>query len=186
MKTTRQIELAIQIVLVAFAEKIRIGKVSIPSATHSIRVGLTLLVRGYAMDVCLGGFFHDLLEDTLMGASYIKSLFGERVDYLMQACTIDPKLGDTPEGEQELFDRVVGMAKEGDLDPLRIKCEDSLDNLRSNNCLKREWQLSALERGKRWADAACRYFPDEILAHELKDMVAREGKRIFPPLTGCI
>ena len=183
MKTTRQIELAIQIVLVAFAEKIRIGKISIPAATHSIRVGLSLLARGYPMEVCLGGFFHDLLEDTLFGASYIMNLFGARVDYLMRACTLDPKLGDTPEGEQELFDRVEGMAKAGDLDPLRIKCEDSLDNLRTNNCLKREWQLSAVEKGKRWVNAAGRYFPTESLTHELNDMVAREEKRILALVT---
>ncbi len=184
MKTPRQVELAIQIVLVAFAEKMRIGKVSIPTATHSLRVGLALISYGYPIEVCLGGFFHDILEDTLMRETYVKGLFGDRVDFLMRACTIDPKLGDTPEGEQELYDRIVSMARAGDLDPLRIKCGDSLDNLRTNNCLKREWQVAALERGKKWVNAAYDHFPAENLAHELNDMVKREEKRIFAPVVG--
>lgn len=178
MKTPVLIELAIQTVLVAFAGKIRSGPGSFPTATHSLRVGLALMAYGYPVDVCLGGFFHDLEEDIKNLKAFILEKFGARAHFLMMACTLDPTLEEEGPGEDELYQRVVNFAEGGDLDPLRIKCTDSLDNLRTNVCLKLEYQKHALFKAKRWHAAALRYLPSEMLASDLGHMVEWESRRM--------
>lgn len=178
MKTPRQIELAIQIVMLAFAEKIRIGKPSIPTATHSLRVGLSLIAQGCEIETCLGGFFHDIAEDTAVGEEYIRNLFGDRVHFLMMACTLDPRLEEDGPGENELHARAVSIAEAQDVHPLIIKCADSLDNLRTNSCLKEDWQRSALARGKRWHASAKRFIPEHPVTAELGFVIERENKRL--------
>lgn len=180
MKTPRQIELAMQIVIVAFAEKIRAGKISIPTSTHSLRVGLSLLAYGYPVETCIGGFVHDIEEDTTLGKEFIRGLFGDRVAFLMHACSLDPSIADEAQAENDLFERVVVLARiEGDLDPLRIKCADSLDNLRTNSALKLEWQRGAVGRGSWWHKAACQHLtPEEVLVGELGYIANRETQRL--------
>jgi (p)ppGpp synthase/HD superfamily hydrolase len=78
MKTPVLIELAIQTVMLAFAGEIRSGPLSIPSSTHSLRVGLSLMKWGYSIEICLGGFFHDIKEDTTFSEEFIKKKFGNR------------------------------------------------------------------------------------------------------------
>ncbi|MEK7641615.1 MAG: hypothetical protein AAB365_01320 [Patescibacteria group bacterium] len=178
MKTPVLIELAIQTVLVAFAGELRTGPFSLPSATHSLRVGLSLMKWGYEIDVCLGGFFHDVDEDTSLNREFIRNKFGDRAHFLMLACTLDPTLEEKGPGEDELYQRVIKYAEAGDLDPLRIKCADSFDNLGTNACLKPEWQEHAFKKGLNWHVAALRFFPTEALTRELGYLLQWEATRL--------
>jgi hypothetical protein len=96
----------------------------------------------------------------------------------MLACTLDPTLEEKGPGEDELYERVVRYAEGGDLDPLRIKCADSFDNLGTNVCLKPEYQRHALEKGRRWHSAALRFIPQESLTSEFGHLIEWETKRM--------
>lgn len=177
-KVPEKMGLMVQVVMTGFAGKIRIGRkgenFSIPSWSHSLRVMLVLQSYGYSPEVFLGGGAHDLDEDTCLTYDYVKNLFGERVAYLMKACSFIPELGDTHEGSDELFQRVIKIAEEGDFDPLRIKVADSFDNNRGINQLDADWASDSLARGFLWLEAAKRFIPEEAMVKDFKIMLERE------------
>lgn len=178
MNVPNTIEAMVQLVIAAFAEKTRIGPVPIPASSHSIRVMLSLLTRECLVETALAGGGHDLFEDTYITPVLVTHIFGQRVCDLVQACTIDPNLGDTPEGEEELYERNIKIAESGDCESLIIKCEDSLDNLKTNRYLKHEWQLSQYYRGARWLVAAERFSIPGDLQEDLNLILSREKNRL--------
>lgn len=178
MNVPAKINLAMQLVMMAFAEKIRIGKVSIPASTHSLRVGLSSIAYGCPIETVLGGFCHDLLEDTDVTEAEIYRLFGERVLQLTRSCTLDPALGDTEKGEDELLTRVALLAKDGDLQPLIIKTVDRLDNLRTNDTLKPAAQLKSIERSQRWLETGQQYLSGTRLVEDLRSALDWEKRRL--------
>lgn len=178
MKPVPKIERAIQLVMLAFADKKRIGPTSVPASTHSLRVGLALISYGYPIEVVLAGFCHDLLEDTDVTCAMIEHLFSPRVAYLTEACTLKPELGDTPPGEDELHSRVVGFAEVGDVEPLIVKCADSGDNLKTNAHLKPEWQVPAYYRGMQWLEAGEKFLPGAAVVEDLAVILGREKIRL--------
>lgn len=182
MNAPQKIETMTHLVVGAFASQTRIGPIPIPASTHSLRVGLSLLSYGYEIDLCLGGFGHDLLEDTEVTDRAIEKLFGERVAYLVRMCSIDPALGDTEEGERELFLRVYNLACKGDVGPIIIKCADSMDNLRTNAYLKPKWQVGLYEWGVIWHRHLCNFFRNAPIAEDFKSVLVRESKRLALPL----
>lgn len=149
MKTHKTIDLAMQAVHLAFAGQQRMGGQA-PAATHSLRVGLSLLAYGYSPETAVGGFFHDLLEDTNINKEYILETFGSDVLELVQCCTLDKtlKLKSVDEAEKELEYRVSQLAVVRKFrGPLRIKCADALDNLRTiEDLTSRERRQKMLER----------------------------------------
>lgn len=178
MNVPNTIENMVLLVIAAFAGKTRIGPVPIPASSHSIRVMFSLLTRECPVETALAGGGHDLFEDTFITPEHVTRIFGQRVCDLVQACTIDPKLGDTPEGEEELYERNIKIAESGDCESLMIKCEDSLDNLKTNRYLKPDWQVSQFRRGMRWAEAANRFDLPLDLELDLKSVLSREANRL--------
>ena len=177
MNVPAKINLAMQLVMTAFAEKIRIGNTSIPASTHSLRVGLSLITYDYLVEIVLGGFCHDLLEDTEVAPQMIKRMFGDRVLFLTEACTINPTDGKT-EGKRALYDRVVTLARDGEIGPLIIKCADCIDNLRTNYTLKAELQIGAYERGLKWLEAGNCHMESAWLVSDLKSTIKSEERRL--------
>lgn len=177
MKAERKIELAIQLVMTAFHGMVRVGPNRIPMGTHSLNVGLGLLRYGYPLETSLGGFGHDLPEDTEVTLAMIERLFNPTVRMLVAACTLNPGLPEQ-EAEDELFSRVTGMADAGEIRPLIIKCMDSQDNLRTNKDLKQEWQIGQFRRGMRWLGAAKKHFPNDELTKDLEIVLERERVRM--------
>ncbi len=178
MKNVQAIERAIQLVTVSFAGKIRTGPTSIPASTHSLRVGLSLITYGYSLETVIGGFCHDVVEDTEVTLEMVERLFNPRVRQLVDACSVDPKLEEQA-GEQDLNTRVVALAAAGDIEPLRIKCADCSDNLKTNKDLKKEFQVPSYESGCYRLAAAQRFFPNDVLTHDLAIIIEREKNRIF-------
>ncbi len=173
----KKIDLAMNLVMVAFDGIHRIGPQAIPASTHSLGVGLSLIRYGYPLEVCIGGFCHDLVEDTEVTLQMIEHHFGKRVAELVEACTFDPALGERA-GEKSLNERVFALAHAGDCEPLVIKCADCLDNLQTNYVLKPESQVLSYESACERRDAALRYLPDDQLAKDLCIVVAREKMRL--------
>lgn len=182
-RVPEKMSLMVQVVMAGFAGKIRIGRKgeasSIPSWTHSVRVMLILQSYGYDPETFLGGGAHDLKEDTCFTRDYISNVFGERVAFLMCSCSLNPRLGDTCEGENELYARVIRLAEVGDYDPLRIKIADSFDNNRNIHELNAEWAPDSLERGFLWLKAAERFIPEDAMVEDFRVMLNRE-KGLMP------
>jgi guanosine-3',5'-bis(diphosphate) 3'-pyrophosphohydrolase len=92
---------------------------------HSIRVGLSLQQVGYAHEVILGGFLHDVVEDTEASIKEVQIQFGPRVAELVEAMTYNQKLN-AQNQSRDSIDRCKQLGK----DALAIKAADLLDNLR--------------------------------------------------------
>lgn len=95
-----------------------------PVILHSIRVGNLLYDFGYAQDIVIAGFLHDVLEDSDVEFPEIKDKFGEQVALLVQANSFDKTITDKVGSYEELFDRCVKAEKEA----LVVKCADLYDN----------------------------------------------------------
>lgn len=175
-----RIEEAINLVMTAFKGKVRIGPFLVPASTHSISVGLILLKAGCTIETVLGGFCHDMDEDTDVKLLEIGHKFGPRVRKIVSVCTIDTELEKVYEVKAEmlLFEKVVMHTKNGDLEPLKVKCADSLDNLRTNRDLPMNWQIEALERGIRWLVAGKEYLGNFIVLEDFELVVNHEKRRL--------
>lgn len=179
MNVAQKVDLMTDIVRAGFAGIMRINTKSsprVPAWTHSIRVMLMLQSYGYHHEIFLGGGAHDLLEDTIITYEFLVRNFNKRVADLAAACTFKAELGDTAEGQEELFKRVVGYAEAGDKDPLRIKVADSMDNNRNISSLGAKWAPELLRRGFLWLHAAEQHIPREALVEDFRVLLNREKK----------
>ena len=96
-----------------------------PVILHSVRVGLSLLDRGYGLDVVVAGLFHDLLEDSGVSNEAIIEEFGDRVLTLVKANSFNPDIPSREERDRELIERCAAAGNEA----LVIKAADILDNM---------------------------------------------------------
>jgi GTP pyrophosphokinase len=175
-----RIEAGIHLTMEAFRGKVRIGPVPIPASTHSISVGISLLKAGCEVDTILGGFCHDMDEDTDVKIPRIIQDLGERVGDIVSVCTIDTELEKTnwDLAELRLYEQVIARADQGDMEPLKVKCADSLDNNRTSKDIPMKWQIPMLRYGIRWLEAGKKYLPGFILLEEFELVINRERKRL--------
>lgn len=169
---------AIDHLINAFGDKVRAGPDKVPSYTHPLRVGLALIQYGCKLEVILAGIHHDSTEDTKMSLTMINRLFNRRTSYLVEQCSHDPKLGDTPEGDRELLERVVALAAQGDTDPLLIKVVDRNDNLMTNENLKEVYQHRQYLGAKFLLEAGRKYLPGHRAVEVFAATVEYERKRL--------
>lgn len=93
---------------------------------HSIRVGLYLQQHGYAEEIVLAGFLHDILEDTPMTLKELQEAYGKDVARLVQANTHNMQLPRL-ERSRECLERCLQLGK----DALLVKAADTRDNLQA-------------------------------------------------------
>jgi (p)ppGpp synthase/HD superfamily hydrolase len=179
-KCDPRIEKAILLVLEAFEGKVRIGPTPTPASTHSLSVGISLLKSGCAIDTILAGFCHDMDEDTHIKIPQIVEILGERVGEIVTVCTIDTELEKSHWNlaELKLYEQVIDHARQGNLEPLMVKCADSMDNNRTSKDVPIDWQVPMLRYGIRWLEAGKVYIPDFVLLEEFELVINRERKRL--------
>lgn len=90
---------------------------------HSVRVGTRLWRDGYPIETVLGGFLHDVLEDTSVTREKLAEMFGPEVAGIVAANTKDMSVEKTSRG-QELIARCAAHSVEAAV----IKAADILDN----------------------------------------------------------
>lgn len=91
---------------------------------HSIRVGLYLQAQGYAEEIVLAGFLHDVIEDTPVSLNEVQVIFGEPVARLVAANTHNMELPRL-ERDRESLERCLQVGKPA----LLVKAADLRDNL---------------------------------------------------------
>jgi hypothetical protein len=64
------------------------------------------------------------------------------------------------------------------MEPLKVKCADSLDNNRTSKDIPMKWQIPMLRYGIRWLEAGKKYLPGFILLEEFELVINRERKRL--------
>jgi (p)ppGpp synthase/HD superfamily hydrolase len=94
-----------------------------PTLLHSIRVGTYLYNQGYSQDIVLGGYLHDVIEDTDMKEDFLKDTFGKEVLDIVLANSKNEEL-EKEERNKELLERCVRLG----VSPLIVKIADILDN----------------------------------------------------------
>lgn len=121
-----KIDAAMRLVLASFEGKYRFGE-EVPMAMHSIRVGSQLSRLGGDPTTVLGGFCHDLLEDTNVDMQLLTELFGCDVANLVKACSLNARIYNANhlKGNQDLIRRVIKHGNRA----IAIKVVDITDNL---------------------------------------------------------
>lgn len=174
---------AIKLVLKQFTgKKPRYGQFPVHPATHSLRVGSDLLKYGFPLDTVLGGYCHDLEEDTGINPGIISRDFGLMVTVYMQMCSLPKFNGDhCDESENDLFRRVEFFTHEtGDTGPLAIKCVDSMDSIRGAKYCPPDWAPKLLKRAKRWLSFAYPLLTENYreLILDFEEVIRRENLRL--------
>jgi guanosine-3',5'-bis(diphosphate) 3'-pyrophosphohydrolase len=150
------IQQAISLVCSAFAGKPdRFGPYPIPASLHSLRVGHDLISYGFTLETSLGGFTHDLTEDCDLLPNDLQNQFGAKVATYVSLCSLHPRFDGkhSDESEDELFSRVMSWVEEGqDVEPLAIKCADSMDAMRFLAYCPSDWHIPLLLRASRWLE----------------------------------
>ena len=93
-----------------------------PTLLHSIRVGTYLYNNRYSQNIVLGGYLHDIIEDTEIDNKLIEEKFGKSVLDIVLANSKDPSLAE--DTNQELLQRCLAYGE----DALVVKTADILDN----------------------------------------------------------
>ncbi len=97
-----------------------------PVILHSIIVGMKLLEYGYRKELVIAGLLHDVLEDSDVNDTDIKSLFGEEVTRLVKALTFKEEIG----YDVKKYIQVVSNQKiKGGKDACIIDAADRLANI---------------------------------------------------------
>ncbi len=116
-----KIEKAIRLLCQKFLEDSSSAK---PTLFHSVRVGNNLYKNDYKESVVIGGFLHDVLEDTKTTENEINDLFGKEVTDIVKANTKNKNLNDRHERHRELIQRCVETSEDAAI----VKAADILDN----------------------------------------------------------
>lgn len=95
-----------------------------PTLFHSIRVGTHLYEQGYDRDIVIGGFLHDILEDTNISEDILVNEFGEKVLEIIKANSKDESIKDKAQKKIDLINRCTDGGKES----LIVKAADIIDN----------------------------------------------------------
>jgi (p)ppGpp synthase/HD superfamily hydrolase len=94
-----------------------------PTLLHSIRVGTYLYNNGYAENIVLAGYLHDIVEDTEIEHSYIENTFSKNILDIVLANSKDQNV-EKENRNKELLQRCIDFGN----DALVVKIADILDN----------------------------------------------------------
>ena len=116
-----EIERAIQYLVHSFEAS---GNNPKPVILHSTRVGIDLYQRGYKKPIAISGFLHDLLEDTDVTATEIRSEFGDDVGNIVAAASFDESIDNYLEQHYDIYERCFALGRPA----VVVKAVDILDN----------------------------------------------------------
>jgi (p)ppGpp synthase/HD superfamily hydrolase len=144
---TAQIEAAMFLVLHAFRGQSRYAT-ECPAAAHSIRVGLRLEAFTDPAETVLIGLLHDVLEDTSVGADFIREVFGDEVLRGVEACSHDEELykRDVMAGNLLLLTKARAFGPPA----IKAKMSDINDNLVTYFAVPESWRAELLWCGREW------------------------------------
>jgi len=96
-----------------------------PVVLHSVRTGLLLLELGYPDEVVTAGFLHDILEDSSVTASKLRTEFGPEVLRIVRAVSDNAGISDRLARSRETLKRIVSAGKKA----MVVAAADRLVNL---------------------------------------------------------
>ena len=107
-----------------------------PTLIHCIRVGVYLYENGYSREVVLGGFLHDVIEDSDVDKDFLVEEFGDEVASIVMANTVNDELsGD--EKKKEVVERCLSCG----IDSTVVMAAEVLDGLKYYKKVGNEEQL---------------------------------------------
>lgn len=121
---------------------LRKGTTDEPAFRHSLRVGELLTWNGFADEVMLAGYLHDVVEDG--GVTYQELAdagYPPRTIEIVRLCTHDREV---PNKDSRWLLMIAGIVRVNDADALAVKLADTIDNARDSYRL----QASDPERAK--------------------------------------
>lgn len=114
-----------------------------PYVIHPLCVGIILADLGMDVDTIIAGLLHDIVEDTILGKSQLRRIFGddvaEIVDGVTKLTAIDIS-EDSKTAEQAENLRKMFMAMTHDIRVIMVKLADRLHNMRTLEYMKPEKQ----------------------------------------------
>jgi (p)ppGpp synthase/HD superfamily hydrolase len=146
-----------------------------PVILHSTRVAMDLYHREYAKPIVVAGFLHDLLEDTDVISSEIRSEFGADVANIVEATSFDEDIDDYLERHYDIYRRCFELGRSAVL----VKAADILDNSDYYGVGdSEELQKNLLTKMEYFIDESEPYIRDEDIHRELSEKLPAVKKQV--------
>lgn len=171
-----EIERAIQYLVHSFETS---GDNPKPVILHSTRVGMDLYDRGYEKPIVISGFLHDLIEDTDVTATEIRSEFGDNVGHIVAATSFDESIDDYLEQHYDIYERCFELGRPA----VVVKAVDILDNSDYYDLAgSEELRTNLIEKMDYFIEHSEPYIGDDDVYRELKDKfpIVKERSGINP------
>jgi GTP pyrophosphokinase len=136
-----------------------------PVLLHSTRVGVMLLNKGKNTDVCIAGFLHDTVEDSMITIDQIGEKFGFQVKDIVLANTKDENV-EKEKRNEDLYKRCADFGIEACI----VKAADIIDNIQYFREIGNE---DAVDFAKHKRDAFLSFLPESFtdsLFKKLRDL----------------
>lgn len=145
-----------------------------PKVMHSIRVGCLLHQAGERNQVIMGGFLHDILEDTEVTYKDIKTGFGETAARLVQACSYDKDL--YCKSRQAAFSKLLSTVREYGRDAVAIKVADVMDNIAVVPSSSEKHNILLRKRALDWLRLSYEFLGEKhVLTGQLKEVIKNKS-----------
>jgi len=124
-----------------------------------MRVGLQLERFGDDETTIIGGFGHDLFEDTDVTLDLFGELFGSAATDLVLACSHDVELykQDPDAANNDLIQRAEAHGSSA----IAVKIVDVTDNLATAHEVPKDWVEEMFGCGQQWLQLGHRYLGDD-------------------------
>ncbi len=113
-----------------------------PYIIHPLCVAIILADLGMDVDTIIAGILHDIVEDTILGKSQLRRIFGDDVAEIVDGVTKLTALDITENKSEEQAEnlRKMFMAMTHDIRVIMVKLADRLHNMRTLTYMKPEKQ----------------------------------------------
>ena len=125
-----------------------------PVIMHSLRVGSTLMAKGYSADVVIAGMLHDIVEKTSVTPRDISRRFGSAVALMVSATTNQPLIDHPLDRYEDSLKRCASLGEGA----LMVRVADLMDNCDRLTALGQYDRLDRLAEKLQMLIAYCKAF----------------------------
>ena len=100
----------------------------LPYISHPFTVGTLLIGVGASIEVIIGGYLHDTIEDTSVTAEELEKIFGEQITEIVLGCSEPDKSLSWEDRKEYTIDY---LRREASVDVCMVMCADKLHNIRT-------------------------------------------------------
>lgn len=182
IETVDRLSKAIEFATIAHQNQLRKSG-ELPYISHPFTVGTLLAEVGAPIEVIIGGYLHDTIEDTSVTEVELREVFGEHITNIVFGCSEPDKSLSWEARKEHTIDY---LRREASIDVYMVICADKLHNLRTTANDLRTYGEVVWERFNRGRDQQAWYYRQivSVLGNKLSEfplylLLETEVERVF-------